>query len=613
MAVCRYCGKTNRPGARFCRECAGALTDMWPLPGPQQAATAPLQPTITRPTPDDNRWLAATLTHGNSSSAMSPAASDQTTASVSGPQSDHQEASMEPFPPAEPTLFGGRYELLHEDKDGRVEAIDHQPWRRCWACGTSENQSGDAFCTNCGAALEKRSYLGSISPLEAPDALALLTTFEDEYAHTVLPTLSEAVEDDGRKLVLLARSRHTPLELPLDELTALRIGAGLARLQSVLHEQALLLGRIDTADLAMTSTAEPRLLSVPFLQRLPPEDDRAAAIQADLKRLAGLLEALTATPRTTQRLNEDEPPPTESLPDHSTLAEVLRQIRTGSISEAAALQTRLEDIIRERVRPQPLRQVVGAMSDTGMVRDHNEDSLLTLHLALNNSSTDYTRGLYAVADGMGGHAAGEVASGLAVRCAAELILKEYMALILDPDAEYDEQKIQEILHRAVLHANEGIRQVAQTQGNDMGTTITLALVFGDRAVVANVGDSRTYLYRDGRLRRISRDHSLVMRLVELGQLSDDDIYTHPQRNAVLRSLGDQSDVEVDLFTERLQPGDALLLCSDGQWEMTHDPEMEAILASSDDVQATCEALLNAANQAGGEDNVTSILVRLEAM
>jgi protein phosphatase len=144
----------------------------------------------------------------------------------------------------------------------------------------------------------------------------------------------------------------------------------------------------------------------------------------------------------------------------------------------------------------------------------------------------------------------------------------------------------------------------------MGSTLTMALVVGDRAVVANVGDSRTYLFRDGKLQRISKDHSLVMRLVELGHLREDEIYSHPQRNAVLRSLGDRAEPEIDLFQVRLRPGDALLLCSDGQWEMTRDPVMERIITEEADPQQACKMLVEAANQAGGEDNIAVILVRL---
>jgi protein phosphatase len=306
------------------------------------------------------------------------------------------------------------------------------------------------------------------------------------------------------------------------------------------------------------------------------------------------------------------PPDDGAAQEHDAqLGTILRQLRTDTISDAYTLAQQLVDLIRDSTRPRALRQVYGSASDTGVVRDHNEDSLLTLNLTLNNTSLDHTLGLYIVADGMGGHAAGEVASGLAARGVAESLLGHALPILLDPEADYDEKWFEDMLARAVFHANEAVRREGQARGNDMGTTLTTAMVIGDRAIIANVGDSRTYLYRDGKLRRISQDHSLVMRLVELGQLSEQDIYTHPQRNAVLRSLGDQSEIEVDLFTEQLQPGDALLLCSDGQWEMTRDRKMEQMIAEGDDVQQICQQLVAAANEAGGEDNISVVLTRFE--
>jgi protein phosphatase len=221
-------------------------------------------------------------------------------------------------------------------------------------------------------------------------------------------------------------------------------------------------------------------------------------------------------------------------------------------------------------------------------------------------------GLFIVADGMGGHDAGEIASGLAIRGAAEVVLSAYMAPTVEADAQYEEARLREIVQKAILQANDYVMREAQARGNDMGTTITMALVVGDRAVIGNIGDSRTYMLREGALRRISKDHSLVMRLVDIGQISEDEIYTHPQRNAVLRSLGDKAELEVDLFSERLGPGDALFLCSDGQWEMTRDAEMAKIIMQHDDAQAACDALIDAANKAGGEDNITAVLVRFDA-
>jgi protein phosphatase len=213
---------------------------------------------------------------------------------------------------------------------------------------------------------------------------------------------------------------------------------------------------------------------------------------------------------------------------------------------------------------------------------------------------------------MGGHEAGEIASGLAIRGAAEVVLSAYLAPTVESDAQYDESRLREIVQRAILQANDYVLREAQARGNDMGTTITMALVVGDRAIIGNVGDSRTYIYHDDKLRRVSKDHSLVMRLVDIGQITEEEIYTHPQRNAVLRSLGDKADVEIDVFGERLGPGDALLLCSDGQWEMTRDDMMAKIITQHGDPQAATEALIEAANQAGGEDNITSVLVRFDS-
>lgn len=626
MPVCDVCGRDNRPGARFCRYCAAPLPTISPTPGGFAPRPAPLRPPVpvelTAPAEEAPSWLAATLISGDSSSSVSHQAARHTITMPLAPlPGDDEEKGMEQSQPAAPALFGGRYELRTAPAQGTgtVEAVDHQPWRQCWACGSTENQSNDSFCTNCGAELTPRTYRGILSPPGVPNALALITTIKDDFVGSVLPPIWDTVQDaSGQTLVLLHTSQHRPVERPLDELTALRVGHDLARVLAVLHQQGIMLGRITPADLILTPDHQLQLAQVPDLHRVSNTEELHEVIAADLQNLAHLLESLTSTPRTTQRLDVDEDDAAtltlEALPseDEATFDTILRQMRTGAFKDARILAEHLDTLISERTRPQPLRQLVGSASDKGMIRDHNEDSLLVLNLGINNLSQDYTRGLYIVADGMGGHAAGELASNMAIRYTAEAILSAYLPTLLDIGADYAEEPVAELLKKAVLHANEAIRQASKVQGNDMGTTLTLALVVGDRATIANVGDSRTYLYREGKLRRISRDHSLVMRLVELGQLTDEEIYTHPQRNAVLRSLGDQSDIEVDIFTERLHPGDALLLCSDGQWEMTHDPQMEKLLAQHPDPQVAAEELIKAGNQAGGEDNITSILVRFEA-
>ncbi|HMQ33415.1 MAG TPA: Stp1/IreP family PP2C-type Ser/Thr phosphatase [Chloroflexaceae bacterium] len=583
MPVCVVCDRENREGARFCWNCAAPLAGL-------------------RPNDDDRQWLAASLAH-QGPGGHSPAATGAT-----GPLGQVGPAEEESMDQQAPALFAGRYELPPGEQSGTLTVVDTAPWRRCWACGSTANEPGDAFCNDCGAALEPRSYRATLTPRDEPAGAALVAAIDDEAARAALPEIAEQVTEGDRVLTLVHDSGRPPLAAPLDETAALAVGRDLAHLAAHLHALGLALGAVEPEDLEAVPGGGARLRSVNNLRPFA-ADEATAAVQSDLTALAELLEQLNATPRTTQRLTEDEA--AQAIAEgEAGLSTVLREVRTGALADAQALATRLEAILAERTHPVPLRQLVGAHSDTGMVREHNEDSCLTLQLGLDNNNQRQAWGVYMVSDGMGGHAAGEVASGLAIRGAADLMLSEYLARQVQPDAAYSEGEAEDLVRRAILQANERVVEESRAQGNDMGATMTMAIVAGDRVVVGNVGDSRAYLLRDGQLRRISKDHSLVQRLVDLGQISDEEVYTHPQRNAVLRSLGDRSEVEVDLFSERVRPGDALFLCSDGQWEMTRDPEMARLIAEAPDPQAACEALVEAANQAGGEDNITVVLVRL---
>lgn len=224
----------------------------------------------------------------------------------------------------------------------------------------------------------------------------------------------------------------------------------------------------------------------------------------------------------------------------------------------------------------------GSRTDIGCLRDHNEDSLVV------------TPPLFAVADGMGGHAAGEVASEIAVRVLSELAPEH-------PDGE--------ALGRAIEEANRAVIQAAREgrgrQG--MGTTMTAAMLEGERLVIAQVGDSRAYLLHQGKLQQLTRDHSLMADMIEAGQLTPEEARTHPQRSVITRALGSDAHLHPDIYEINVETGDRLLICSDGLSGMIFDNQIENTLRRVQDPQRCASQLVNEAIAAGGHDNVTVIV------
>ncbi len=256
-----------------------------------------------------------------------------------------------------------------------------------------------------------------------------------------------------------------------------------------------------------------------------------------------------------------------------------------------------------------LRLEIGSGWDVGIKRKRqpNEDSVVALQgtCIFNNALLPF--GLFVVADGMGGHEAGQDASFLAVQAMLQWVVPN----IAGVNALSDEL-LTALLVDGVQQANLAVYEHGQEVGADMGTTLTAALVMDSKAYVVNVGDSRTYLHREGiGLRQVTRDHSLVARLVAAGRITPDEIYTHPDRNQVYRGLGEKRKVEVDSFMLTLQANDRLLLCSDGLWEMVRDPEIEKILKCVEwsPFQAS-KALVRAALKGGGLDNISAIVAHV---
>jgi protein phosphatase len=249
--------------------------------------------------------------------------------------------------------------------------------------------------------------------------------------------------------------------------------------------------------------------------------------------------------------------------------------------------------------------LIGTAQSTGLERSHNEDALFILQGNSAGEENLPTFGLFIVADGMGGHRAGEVASAISVRKVAHRITQETIVGLFNSGNEKKAPPLQELVRKALEDANDAV--VERVPGG--GTTLTAVLLLGNQVTIGHVGDSRAYIItRDG-TKVITRDHSLVERLRELGQLSEDEAETHPQRNVLYRAIGQGANLEVDVFSHPVPYDGYLLVCSDGLWGVVPDSDIQRIVLSTGNPQEACEQLVQAANAAGGPDNITAILVR----
>jgi len=255
-----------------------------------------------------------------------------------------------------------------------------------------------------------------------------------------------------------------------------------------------------------------------------------------------------------------------------------------------------------------LQQLVSAAGQSvGKQRELNEDSLLAITSTMAGNSGNLPFGLYIVADGMGGHQFGEVASNAAIRTVAGYILRKFHSYLFQIKTDTMDESFQEIMLGAVNEAQKAI----QREAPGSGTTLTAALVLGQQITVAHVGDSRAYFaYPDGRIETITRDHSLVKRLEELGHISPEEAENYPHRNVLYRALGQGEILEPDIFTIAFpQPG-YLMLCSDGLWGVVSEQDLIRAINESPTLQRACQNLVTAANIAGGPDNISVILVQL---
>jgi len=251
--------------------------------------------------------------------------------------------------------------------------------------------------------------------------------------------------------------------------------------------------------------------------------------------------------------------------------------------------------------------IAGSAQSVGRQRDHNEDALFTLTTTLVSNKGNIPFGVYIIADGMGGHQYGEIASEIAILTMVEHITKNIFSTLFEINAQPFSGSLQEILVEGVQEAHRTILQSAPGGG----TTLTTVIIMDNQMAIAHVGDSRAYsISSDGIIKALTKDHSFVSRLVELGQITPAEAAVHPRRNVLYRALGQGEPFDPEIITTSAPETGSLMICSDGLWGVITEQEISEIIQRSLSPQQACQAMVDRANAAGGPDNISAIMVNM---
>ncbi len=495
------------------------------------------------------------------------------------------------FPPGSSVSDYYRVEGLVRLSEGRMYYLvnDHRAdrsTRRCWECGHDENPNIAPACDSCGASLAVRRFLLSVR-WERSGFDPYLAFFQKQIAHPALLAACDVFPwPDASPNQVCSIVPYNGETFLLDEAAPLAIGRVIRFAQracgmlGMLSYNGVKLAWLNRSNFLLRPNGDVMLFDpeVAAVQDGPllPEDTRPIVMQ-----LGELLRRYTSV---------------EEAEWQQVFAEAERGAFATPVEFGRALQLEAH---RDRANAATLH--VG-MTDVGLHRALNEDNWGWARL---------TEGveLFVIADGMGGHDCGEVASRLAVETLIQ-IAKERIDIKPRPSLD----TIENALDEAFQTANNTIKGNAESRGNDMGTTLVCAMVIDDQvALCANVGDSRGYLFRNGALHQVTKDHSLVARMVEQNRLTAAEARHHPHSNILLRTVGTERNVDIDIFRVELEPMDKLLLCSDGLWGEVDDPEMESVLNQHGDGRIAARELIRAAHLGGGKDNITIILAHVPAL
>lgn len=549
-------------------------------------------------------------------------------------------------PMFEPTEIGhiinNRYEItkvLHPLKNSNcyhVRASD-KTMKWCGQCGRKNSDDNSQFCSYCGYDLSDNHFLLLEGDKHAINGIKKVLMAHIQ--HEGVLKFFDRFHFDGRYYAVAQLCEGKTLDAAPKSLNAhtlinwcLVLGGALANLhkhglyQPDLSLPGILL-RVDGPKLVNFSTCK-------YISNRQGTRKRANRMRKkDMKTLAKIFQKLIAKAevlsdgwgRKEGLISVFKEILTKVIKDEfRTIGEFLRELeRLKYYTISAPIRKKSGTVTSKLTETQNGTKIlIGKGSDRGILRRLNEDSVAIYEYTSIFESVHNPIGLCIVADGMGGHKNGEVASRIAIQTISERINKALFAAGFKENGFCtDDTELKKIMENAIFEASDKIHTIARAKQSDMGATITAALIMSEKAFIINVGDSRIYHLNHDGFHLVSEDHSLVYRLFKVGQITYNEIYTHPHRNQLLRCLGEsalrknlnamaENAHHAYFYSRELRKGDQLLLCSDGLWEMIPDDKLETILESSSHPQQACDELIQTANNNGGEDNISVIVVKI---
>ncbi len=454
--------------------------------------------------------------------------------------------------------------------------------RKCWSCGNKHSPPMAQSCTYCARSLSPRRFLMSARwGIDSESGYEAYVQRRIRGRAVAAPVALYRYRE--QLLSFFEWSGHSLLvnkPAPVSSEQVMSLCFQLADALGVLHGHGVVLERVTAENVMIAPDGVATLfdLDVERLLKEPigSSDDLTVAPLKDLRDLAAMLSPFTT-------LQDPE------------LLDFFKRVRRGGFATGGALAAGVSELAWAR-STSPARILASAQTDTGLVRDLNEDNWTWRRL-----DTDLE--VYAVADGMGGHNQGDVASSLVTRTLVRTLGRQ-------TPSDRSAKSLEQALEVAMVACNTALCTVSDERRQHMGTTLVAALVAGRRVIVGGVGDSRAYLLRDGTLTQITEDHSMVAAMIAAGKITPAQARNHPKSNILLQYLGGSKELEPDSFAVDAKPKDRFLLCSDGLWNEVEDTRLQGLLGSDTDLRAVVRRLVRAANDAGGRDNVTALVFEI---